>query len=230
MTENWLRGLPRDKRSMAQDEVGSGTEGSQEGPEGACGLSRQFLSSTKGRRDSRAFGLPSLLAEEEQVRGAPGHRAAGPGVRLGHPGKLWSGTQSPAPTVTPRVGSQGASHRRAVAAPPGRGPAGRLHFSPRGRLFHSFCCQRSSPTPPFPGGSTWPAPLGSKSEERLLCRPHPWPSSRWSWKHNSSSIAFTPAWVMLGHAGSSVSQWRKQRFRPLPPISEADPLPPSSEP
>ena len=52
MTENWSRGLPRDKKSMAQDEVGSGTEGSQEGPEGACGLSRQFLSSTKGRRDS----------------------------------------------------------------------------------------------------------------------------------------------------------------------------------
>ena len=104
MTENWSRGLPRDKKSMAQDEVGSGTEGSQEGPEGACGLSRQFLSSTKGRRDSRALGLPSLLAEEEQVRGAPGHRAAGPGVRLGHPGKLWSETQSPAPTVTPESG------------------------------------------------------------------------------------------------------------------------------
>ena len=65
MTGNWSRGLPVDRKSMAQDEVGSGTEGSQEGPEGACGLFRQLLSSTKDRRDSRALGLPPLLAEEE---------------------------------------------------------------------------------------------------------------------------------------------------------------------
>lgn len=49
MTENWSRGLPRDRKSMGQDEVGSGMEGSQEGPEGACGLSRQFLQRAEER-------------------------------------------------------------------------------------------------------------------------------------------------------------------------------------
>lgn len=82
---------------MAQDKVGSGVVGSQEGPlKGHVTLPEHFL---RGRSlgymgMSGSWGLLPLLADEELVRDASGHRSEGSGVRLGCTGKLWFGTQS----------------------------------------------------------------------------------------------------------------------------------------
>ena len=84
----------------------------------------------------------------------------------------------PPPQSYPRVESQGASHRR--AEPPFSGdPAGRLHFSPRGPLFHwVLLVPEILPHPAFSRLKYLASPLGIQVPEYLVCCPHPWPSSR----------------------------------------------------
>ena len=105
--------IPRDRKSVAREEVGSGRVGSQEGPEGACDIIWAFSKLDTGQRGGRALGLLLLLAEEEWVRGAPGHRAAGPGVRQDIQGsrglQSWSSVLSSphGPTQQSRGAGQG---------------------------------------------------------------------------------------------------------------------------